>query len=187
MRLSTTWENFCEDVLLVEFRNELQDVTCLQMFKRCCNMLGFLSMLWGDRLATDISWVKPKHSQLWITNCKLLISSILHTLWPLCLFHSLDNNGLSYNAVSTIAEALKVNQSLTKLLWVQKLFVLDHCPLMFTNELKPLGLCLSLSLLLHVGISLHTSLVEFSCYNLLGFPSPQGRDQTPWVEVKGYW
>ena len=55
VRLSTTWENFCEDVLLVESRNGLQDVTCLQMFKRCCNMLGFLSMLWGDRLATDIS------------------------------------------------------------------------------------------------------------------------------------
>ena len=32
---------FCEDVVQVEFRNWLQDVTCLQMFKRCLTCWDF--------------------------------------------------------------------------------------------------------------------------------------------------
>ena len=47
---------FCEDVVQVEFRNWLQDVTCLQMFKRyltCCDFSPYCGG--GARLATDLS------------------------------------------------------------------------------------------------------------------------------------
>ena len=48
---------FCEDVVQVEFRNWLQDVTCLQMFKRCLICWDFSPYCGGGgaRLATDIS------------------------------------------------------------------------------------------------------------------------------------
>ena len=97
--------------------------------------------------------VNPPLLVVTITDCKLLIGSVnfldlhlphlggtctmLTTLWPFVSFHSLRDNWLGHDGGRALAEALKINQTLTSLVWVYKYLTLDFCPLKFMEQLKP--------------------------------------------------